>query len=98
MNNSITPQELTALHERGVHFVLCKPNKVAFVKGWQERAASLAAVRKHHGLLGFIPGRSGLLVIDIDTFPGEGQRRHRPGCLRGERGGSGRGARGRASA
>ena len=71
MNNSITPQELTALHERGVHFVLCKPNKVAFVKGWQERAASLAAVRKHHGLLGFIPGRSGLLVVDIDTFPGE---------------------------
>ena len=50
MNNSITPQELTALHER---------------------AASLAAVRKHDGLLGFIPGRSGLLVVDIDTFPGE---------------------------
>ena len=81
MNNSITPQELTALHERGVHFVLClakdqgtRKSKSAIQKGWQNRPPALKHVQEHvqaGGLLGFIPGRSDLLVIDIDTFPGE---------------------------
>ena len=77
MNNSITPQELTALHERDVHFVLCraaddgnKKKKSAIASGWQTKAATLEAVLKHHaagGLLGFIPGRSNLWVLDVDN-------------------------------
>ena len=78
MPNLILPKLLASHHKRGVHFVLCrskdeggKKAKSALASGWQKRAAPLATVRKHDGLLGFIPGRSGLLVIDIDTFPGE---------------------------
>ena len=40
--------------------------------GWQKRAASLADVIKHRasgGLLGFVPGRSGLWVLDVDKHP-----------------------------
>ena len=65
---------LKALHERGVHFVICKRGKAALQTGWQHEAASLDSVLKHYahgGLLGFIPGRSGLWVLDIDKFPGE---------------------------
>ena len=65
---------LKALHERGVHFVICKRNKAALQEAWQQKAASLDSVLKHYahgGLLGFIPGRSGLWVLDIDKFPGE---------------------------
>ena len=76
-----TPEELTALCERGVHFVLCraaddgpKKAKSAIKSRWQTKAAALKDVLKHHaagGLLGFIPGRSGLWVLDVDRFPGE---------------------------
>ena len=65
---------LKALHERGVHFVICKRDKAALQEAWQLKAASLNSVLKHYahdGLLGFIPGRSGLWVLDIDKFPGE---------------------------
>ena len=58
----------------GVHFVICKRGKAALQAGWQHKAASLDSVLKHYahgGLLGFIPGRSGLWVLDIDKFPGE---------------------------
>ena len=61
-----------ALHKRGVHFVLCQPNKRAITPRWQDQRPTLKAVLKHfdaQGMLGFIPGRSDLLVIDIDKFP-----------------------------
>ena len=60
-----------ALHKR-VHFVLCKPSKRAITPGWQKVRPTLKAVLKHasaDGMLGFIPGRSNLLVVDIDHFP-----------------------------
>ena len=54
MNNSITPQELTALHERGVHFVLClakdqgaRKSKSAIQKGWQNKPPALKHVQAH---------------------------------------------------
>ena len=65
---------LAKLHKRGLHFVLCRANKAALETGWQNKAASLDSVLKHYaagGLLGFIPGRSGLWVLDVDKFPGE---------------------------
>ena len=67
-------QVLAKLHKRDVHFVLCRPSKAALETGWQRQAASLDSVLKHDaggGLLGFIPGRSGLWVLDADKFPGE---------------------------
>ena len=72
-NNSTTPQELTALHERGVHFVLCK-DKIPTEKSWQLHSPSLESVLNHHaagGQLGFIPGRSSMWVLDVDHFPNE---------------------------
>ena len=69
------------LHANGVHFVRCRRDdegtkraKSALDSGWQLNPASLEAVLKHRaagGLLGFVPGRSGLLVIDVDKFPTE---------------------------
>ena len=74
---------LQSLHERGVHFVLCRaaddgPRKVksAIAARWQTKAPTLEDVLKHHasnGLLGFIPGRSSIWALDIDTFPAEGK-------------------------
>ena len=67
---------LPRLHKRGLHFVICRENKAALETGWQNKAASLDSVLKHNaagGLLGFIPGRSGLWVLDVDQFPGEGK-------------------------
>ena len=69
----VSPPELTALHKRGVHFVLTK-DKIAFQPGWQLHPPSLEAVQEHAkdgGQFGFIPGRSGLWVLDVDKFPGE---------------------------
>ena len=73
---SIKPALGEDLHERGVHFVICRAKdegerkaKSAIETRWQHQAATLDSVLKHRGLLGFIPGRSNLLVIDIDTFP-----------------------------
>ena len=63
-----------SLYEHGVHFVLCKKSKAAITSGWQNKRPTLKAVLKHadsDGLLGFIPGRSNLLVVDIDHFPGD---------------------------
>ena len=71
MNNSITPQAITALCARGVHFVLCDGKKGK--PGWKEKtplSRILSHVRRR-GSLGFIPGRSGLWVLDVDKFPGE---------------------------
>ena len=65
---------LPRLHKRGLHFVICRENKAALETGWQNKAPSLDSVLKHNaagGLLGFIPGRSGLWVLDVDQFPGE---------------------------
>ena len=80
-NTIVTTPDLTALHERGVHFVLCrskdegaKKAKSAMASRWQHHPAGLEAVRKHRasgGLLGFIPSKSGLWVADVDKFPGE---------------------------
>ena len=61
------------LHSAKVHFVLTK-DKIAFQPGWQLHPPSLEAVQGHAkagGQLGFIPGRSSLWVLDIDTFPGD---------------------------
>ena len=73
------PATIETLHGLHVHFVRArrddegtKPAKSAIDSGWQKRPASLPAVLKHRaagGLLGFVPGRSGLLVVDIDAFP-----------------------------
>ena len=75
----ITIPSIDKLHKAGLHFVRCrekdvgdKKAKSALDAGWQKRAASLADVLKHRasgGLLGFIPGRSGLWVLDVDKFP-----------------------------
>ena len=67
------------LHRQGVHFVRCKPNKVAIAKGWQKRPESLTAVVRHDesgGLLGYIPGRSGIWGADVDHFPGDERSAH----------------------
>ena len=74
METETSKKLLPKLHKRGVHFVLCRANKAALETGWQKKAASLDSVLKHYesgGLLGFIPGRSGLWVLDVDQFPGE---------------------------
>ena len=78
--HSTTSKALSALHKKGVHFVLCrakdegtKKAKSAIASGWQLRGAALKPVLEHvehGGLLGFIPGRSGLWVLDVDHFPG----------------------------
>ena len=60
---------LQSLHERGVHLVLCD-GKVAVTKNWQKNAPSLQHVLEHKqsgGALGFIPGVSGLWVLDVDN-------------------------------
>ena len=77
--NIVSPTDLTALHARGVHFVLCrdkdegdKKAKSALASGWQKTAAPIKEVLAHHragGLLGFIPGRVGLWVLDVDKTP-----------------------------
>ena len=66
-----------ALHKRGVHFVLCrakdegaKKAKSAIAARWQSQAAALKSALAHHaagGLLGFIPGKSGLWILDVDN-------------------------------
>ena len=62
------------LHASKVHFVLCKKSKAAITPRWQDQPPTLKEVLKHvdaGGMLGFIPGRSNILVIDIDKFPNE---------------------------
>ena len=64
---------LQSLHERGVHLVLCD-GKVAVTKNWQKNAPSLQHVLEHKqsgGALGFIPGVSGLWVLDVDNSQDE---------------------------
>ena len=73
MTNSITPQAITALCARGVHFVLCDGKKGK--PGWKEKtplSRILSHVRRR-GSLGFIPGRSGLWVLDVDKFLDDGK-------------------------
>ena len=72
---------ITQLHSAGVHLVLCrsqdegnKKAKSAIESRWQSKSVALKPALAHvkaGGLLGFIPGRSGLWVLDIDNFPGE---------------------------
>ena len=60
---------LQSLHKRGVHLVLCD-GKVAVTKNWQKNAPSLQRVLEHKqsgGALGFVPGVSGLWVLDVDN-------------------------------
>ena len=76
-----TEPTVEQLHANGVHFVLCrskdegtKKAKSAIASRWQHHPAGLEDVLKHRaagGLLGFVPGKSGLLVIDVDKFPTE---------------------------
>ena len=78
-----TPRELELIHAGGVHFVICRQNKAAIETGWQNKAASLDSVVTHYaggGLLGFVPGRSGLWVLDIDVLPDAVVNAWRPGC------------------
>ena len=59
---------LTSLHGR-VHFVLCD-GKVAKHRDWQKTAPDLGRVLEHHkrgGAVGFIPGKSELWVLDVDS-------------------------------
>ena len=68
---------LSKLHNRDVHFVLCrakdegaKKAKSAIAPRWQSQAADLKTVLAHHaagGLLGFIPGKSALWILDVDN-------------------------------
>ena len=65
------------LHEQGVHFVLCrakddgaKKAKSAIAARWQSQAAALKSTITHHangGLLGFVPGKSGMWILDVDN-------------------------------
>ena len=64
-------------HARHVHFVLCrakdegaKKAKSAIAARWQSQAAALKSALAHHaagGLLGFVPGKSGLWILDVDN-------------------------------
>ena len=61
---------LERLHKAKVHFVLCKKSKVAITPRWQATRPSLQAVLKHEkagGMLGFIPGKSALWILDVDN-------------------------------
>ena len=72
VNGSSIPPEFEAvaeLHEADAWFVLATPNKVPIGKGWQKRKPTLEASishLQHGGLLGMVPGHSGLWVCDID--------------------------------
>ena len=81
LSQHIKEPAVEQLHANGVHFVLCRAADEGDHKAkspiglrWQKQSASLEAVLKHRaagGLLGFVPGKSGLLVIDVDKFPTE---------------------------
>ena len=63
------PSPWEVLAERGAHFVLCKPTKVALSNGWQKHQPSLEAVTAHAkgaGHVGVIPASLGCVVIDVD--------------------------------
>ena len=60
---------LRALHARGAHFVLCRPDKRAIATGWQKAPPDLDAVTRHAksgSLVGVIPWSLGCAVIDVD--------------------------------
>ena len=62
-------EAVAQLHEAGAWFVLATPSKRPTGKAWQTRKPTLEASISHlqyGGLIGFIPGRSGLWVCDID--------------------------------
>ena len=81
LSQHITKTSLQKLHKGGIHFVLCrskdegtKKAKSAIAPRWQHHPAGLEDVLRHRasgGLLGFVPGRSGMLVVDVDKFPTE---------------------------
>ena len=60
---------LTALHERGAHFVLCKADKSPITKAYQDpaNAPALAKVLAHRGPVGVIPASLGCVVFDVDS-------------------------------
>ena len=71
-SQDITKTAVEKLHRNGVHFVLCRAKKTPIATAWQKRPAPLAAVLKHRaagGLLGFVPAKSGLWILDVDKFP-----------------------------
>ena len=63
-------QTLKTLVDAGAHLVLHgKEDKKAFQTGWQKKGRSVEEAVAHldkGGLLGHIPGRLGLLVVDVD--------------------------------
>ena len=62
-------EALCALHARGAHLSLRKPNKAPLHRGWKDNPAELDEVLEHHargGLIGLIPESIGLVVVDVD--------------------------------
>ena len=60
---------LRALDDWGAHFVLAAANKTPLNKEWQETPATLEEAHRHEasgGLVGLIPGKSDLAVVDVD--------------------------------
>ena len=59
---------LTELHQEGVHFLKVGSNKIATKKGWKRKKLPLREVESSDPKqLAFIPGRSKLVVIDVDV-------------------------------
>ena len=73
-----TQSQIEALYRRNVHFVLARDKadargkvKTPLESAWEKRGPTLQDALCHAargGLLGFIPGRSGVLVVDFDKF------------------------------
>ena len=59
----------------GCHLVLANRNKIPVRSGWLLKSAGSATARTHAyggGLVGIIPGRSDLIVLDIDERDEDG--------------------------
>ena len=69
----VAPDIADALHTLGewnAHFVLADSRKQPVHHGWQKHPATLEAALSHiqgGGLVGLIPGRSGIAVLDVDA-------------------------------
>ena len=83
------PSPWEVLAERGAHFVLCKPTKVALSNGWQKHQgpdleAVIAHARHVRGLVGVIPSSVGCVVSTMTKAVPHalrgGRKNPRPTC------------------